>query len=528
MSGPASPPDPADLPVEALAGQLVCVALRDHAGDPAEREAFLEGVERYGWGGVIVFGGDLAAVADLLAEADRRAPVPLLVAGDFERGLAQQFPGAGTPFPPLMALGAAGDPALARAAARAVGREIRAAGFHVDFWPVADLANEPDNPIVATRSAGDDPAAVAGIVAAVVEGLQAAGVAACVKHVPGHGRTTLDSHETLPVVDAGRALLEGTDFVPFRAGIEAGVRTAMTAHVAFPALEPDGARDRPATFSRAIATGLLREAWGFGGLLCSDALMMGALAGEEPAAAARRAVEAGVDWLLYPPDPPAVHAGLAAALAEGALDRGRSEEAVGRLLALKRWCGAGAPAPPGPGTSAWPLAEAVASAALTARPARPPAGAAWPDRAQWVVVLDGAIGPDAVVLGSDLAPPAADAALVLDVGADPDGALARLDEVRERCARAWVACAVFGPVRAWKGRAGLSPTARAVVEAAGAAAREAVLILFSNPRMLEGLDAPFRVVWCYGEDPASQRAALAFLRGELPAAGRLPIDLVVE
>lgn len=524
MTGPPLA-DPADLGTEDLAGQLICVALRDHAGDRRERRAFLDGVERAGWGGVIVFGGEIGAVRDLLAEADRRAKVPLLVTGDFERGFGQQFPAFGTSFPPLMALGAADDPGLARAVGRAVGREMREAGFHADFWPVADLANEPANPIVATRAAGDDPERVAAIVAAVVDGLQSAGVAACVKHVPGHGRTRLDSHEVLPVVDADPATLEATDFVPFRAGIEAGARLAMTAHVAFPGLEPDGARDRPATFSRAIATDLLRGGWGFDGLVCSDALMMGAVADAAPEAAALRALRAGVDWLLYPSDPERVRRGLVAAIRDGELDRSRCEEAVERLFAVKRWAGVGDPPPEASTTRPLPLAEAVAGAAVTARPASPPEGAAWPDRAQWVVVLDGAVEADEVVLKEVLAPAAAERMMVVDCAAEADVVRERVSEVASCCERGWVACAVFSPVRAWKGRAGLSAEARAVVDAACGSAAEAVLILFSNPRIVEQVDAPSRVVWCYGEDGPSQRAAVSFLRRELPAAGRLPLKI---
>ncbi|MGH7563408.1 MAG: glycoside hydrolase family 3 protein, partial [Gemmatimonadota bacterium] len=329
-------PDPASMSAAALAGQLVCVSLRDYAGDSGARSRFLADIERHEWGGVIVFGGDLAAVGDLLADADERSSVPLLVTGDFERGLGQQFPDAGTTFPPLMALGAAGDDDLAREVGAAMGRELRAAGIHVNYVPVADLANEPANPIVATRAAGDEPAAVAAIVAAAVEGLQAEGVAATVKHFPGHGRTTLDSHDVLAVVEAGLDDLAASDWIPFRAGLAAGARLVMSAHVAFPALEPDGER-RPATFSRAILTDLLRKTWGFEGLVCSDALMMGAVAGEGPEAVARRALEAGIDWLLYPLDPPGVHAGLRRALDSGEIDRGLCDVAVERLFELKSW-----------------------------------------------------------------------------------------------------------------------------------------------------------------------------------------------
>jgi beta-glucosidase-like glycosyl hydrolase len=513
---------------EEMAGQLICVALRDYRGEPASREAFLASFDRHAWGGVIVFGGDLAATADLLAEARERSPIPPLVTGDFERGLGQQFPNAGTRFPSFMAFGSAVDPALARAAWREIGRELAAAGFHVDYMPVADLALEPANPIVADRAASDDPELAAAIVAAAVEGLQSAGIAATVKHFPGHGRTTVDSHEALPVVEAPREVLEASDWIPFRAGIAAGARLAMSAHVAFPALEPDGARDRPATFSPALATGLLRDEWGFEGLLCSDALMMGAVAGASPATLARRALEAGIDWLLYPPEPERVHAELAAALVSEPGLRATCERAANRLFALKHWAIGGpaaTSAQSGMAASAAPLAEAVAGAAIVADPPAPPPGPAWPDRAQWVVILDGGIGLDEIVLREELAPAAAEPLLVVDTGAGSDAVLAAIEQVRERCARAWVACAIFSPVRAWKGRAGLSAAARETVRVATAGASEAVLIVFSNPRIVSELDAPARVVWTHGEAPASQRAAIDFLRGSLPALGRLPVRL---
>jgi beta-glucosidase-like glycosyl hydrolase len=512
------------LSAEEMAGQLVCIALRDYRGDPATREAFLSSFDRHAWGGVIVFGGDLAATAELLSEARERSPIPPLVTGDFERGLGQQFPDAGTRFPSFMAFRSAGDPELARAAWREIGRELAAAGFHVDFMPVADLALEAANPIVADRAASDDPELAAAIVAATVEGLQSAGVAATVKHFPGHGRTTVDSHEALPVVEASREMLEASDWIPFRAGIAAGAKLAMSAHVAFPALEADGARDRPATFSHALATGLLRHEWGFEGLLCSDALMMGAVAGESPAALARRALEAGIDWLLYPPEPERVHAELAAALQSDPGLRATCERAAERLLALKRWAIPGAPSAPA-AASAAPIAEAVAGAAIVADPPTPPRGPAWPDRAQWVVVLDGGIGADEIVLGEELAPQAARELQVVDTAAGSDAVLAAIATVREKCARAWVACAVFSPVRAWKGRAGLSAAAREAVRVATADASEAVLIVFSNPRIVSQLEARSRVVWTLGEAPASQRAALDFLRGSLPALGRLPVRL---
>lgn len=516
-------PAPASLDDRHLVAQLICVELRDYDGDPVLRRRFLEDLEEHRWGGVIVFGGELDAVVELIEEADERVPIPLIVTGDFERGLGQQFPDAGTLFPPPMALGAAGDPALARDVGRALGLELAAARFHVDFAPVADLASEPSNPIIATRGVGDDPAAVAEIVGAFVEGLQSAGVAAAIKHFPGHGRTTTDSHHSLPVVDVDRSRLEVTDWVPFRAGLSAGTRIVMTTHVAFPRLEPDGAL-RPATFSSAV-NAILKEEWGFGGVVCSDALMMGALSGESPARAARNALDAGVDWLLYPPDPMAVIDGVAGDLARGALDRRRCEDAASRLLELKAWAGVGRVAGGRTAPDRGALAETLAATALTADPSDPPGDAGWPDRAQWTVVLDGEISRRDVVIADELDPEAASRVVYVDTTAAPEAVEAAISESRSRSGKTASACAVFSPVRAAKGRAGLSDPALRAVEAALAETRESVLLIFSNPRIVAEVGAPSRVVWTYGEDPSSQRAAVAFLRGALPARGQLPVQI---
>lgn len=509
-----------------LAGQLVCVALREYRGDRGTHRAFLDDMVTHGWGGVIVFGGELAAVQDLLAEARDRMDIPPLIAGDFERGLGQQFPESGTQFPPLMAFGAANEPELARAAGRAIARELVAAGFHLNFAPVADLANEADNPIIGTRAAGDDAERAATMVAAMVTGIQGEGVAATVKHVPGHGRTTVDSHEALPVVTTGRTQLQASDWIPFRAGLEAGARVAMSAHVAFPSLEPDGARDRPATFSRAVCHDLLRGEWGFEGLLCSDALTMGAVAGEDPIEAARRGLEAGVDWLLYPPDPKTVVGGITAGLTDGTWDRSRVAEAAHRVLDLKRWTMGrkGLDAAAGPAGAA-PLAEAVAAAALSAEPPDPPAGSDWPDRVQWVVVLDGGVTASDIVLVDEIGRNAAQRAIVLDIENEEAKVRARLEEVGRRCGGELVACAVFSPIRAWKNRPGLSPLGRSAVDAACGEASRAILLVFSNPRIVREINAPSQIVWLYGEDPASQRSAVAFLRGARRATGRIPVRL---
>ena len=272
---------------------------------------------------------ELAAILNRLQTA---ATLPLLVAADFEHGVGMRINGA-TRFPRAMAFGAAGDPALVREAARLSAVESRAIGVHVNFAPVADVNNNPRNPVINIRSFGEDPARVGALVRAAVEGLQRGGVVATLKHFPGHGDTAVDTHLGLATVPHDRARLDRVELAPFRDGISAGAGAAMVAHVEMPALDPVAG---PATFSRAIVGGLLRGDLKFDGVIYTDSMLMEAVnALADPGEAAVKAVEAGVDVVLDSPDPRAAAAGLTAALAAGRLTRSRLEESARRVLAQK-------------------------------------------------------------------------------------------------------------------------------------------------------------------------------------------------
>ncbi len=249
------------------------------------------------------------------------------------------------------------DPAVARWAGAVTAQEARAVGINWVFAPVADLDLLPDNPIVQTRSFGGDPQRVATLVRSWIEGCQGAGALACAKHYPGHGRTTADSHITLPAVDASREVLTGSDLVPFAVAADCGVAAMMTAHVAFPALDPSGL---PATLSSRIM-GELRTTLGFQGLVVTDALIMdGALVGRRESDAAVEAVQSGVDLLLYPKDPRRVRDALASAAESGALSRERIAEALGRYeRALAAATRSTPPVRRGPYESADDLADAL-------------------------------------------------------------------------------------------------------------------------------------------------------------------------
>ena len=290
--------------------------------------------------GVIVFRRDFRDLEDLrrmnarLRELAR--PHHLFIAVDEEGGFVSQLRGH-LVVPPNAALLARGaQPGDLEWAARVTGQRLRALGVDWDFAPVADVNALPANPVIGPRAFGTDAGDAARGVAEAVRGFQAARVACCLKHFPGHGSTALDSHLALPVCDADRATLERRDLEPFRAGL--GAPAVMTAHVLYPALDAA----RPATFSRAIVRGLLRGTLGFKGVCITDALeMKGAAVGRTPLEAATLALEAGCDLLLVARDDgsiPALRAGLAEALESGGLDRADLEASAERLETFARAC----------------------------------------------------------------------------------------------------------------------------------------------------------------------------------------------
>jgi beta-N-acetylhexosaminidase len=265
--------------------------------------------------------------------------LPFLVAADQEGG---QFIGLGegtTPFAGNMALGAAGDPLLAERVWRAMSLELRALGVNLNYGPVCDLATNPANPAIGIRSFGDDPNAVSELVAAAVRGIQSAGVAAALKHFPGIGDAGADSHHELPLLASDHDALDGRELIPFRAGIAAGARVVMSAHLALPALTGDPGL--PSTLAPAVMDTLLRGQLGFSGVSITDALDMGAIAqGANQVLDVLAALRAGVDLLLSAPDPEArerMEAGLRHAVARGFVDWATARASADRVRDLREW-----------------------------------------------------------------------------------------------------------------------------------------------------------------------------------------------
>jgi beta-N-acetylhexosaminidase len=248
-------------------------------------------------------------VRDLTAELQAAARArpgaaddpPLLIAADQEGGQLLALGSGFTEFAGPMAIGATGDAELARRVGEAIGQELRAVGVNVDYAPVLDVAINPANPSLGIRSFGDDPAQVARLGHAWLDGLQAQGVAATAKHFPGSGGLMADTHHGLGVVDRSAADLQAVELAPFRAAFDAGVRMVMSGHFAVPALTGD--RTQPSTLSRRMMWGLLREELGFEGVSITDALDMKAIPqGAAQARAVVEALDAGVDLLLTTAD----------------------------------------------------------------------------------------------------------------------------------------------------------------------------------------------------------------------------------
>jgi beta-N-acetylhexosaminidase len=297
-------------------------------------------------GGFVVGLGSPLDVAVKLNALQGAARLPLVVAADLEWGAGMRLwrptylpygteGGGGTALPFNMGIAATGDPLQAELAGRITAVEARAVGIHWIFAPVVDVNTAPNNPIVNIRSYGSDPMDVGLYASSFIRGARGAGVLTSAKHFPGHGDTDVDSHVSLPVLKADSATLWSRELCPFRLAINAGVSSVMLGHIAVPALTGD---DLPATLSPRLATGLLRQQLGFDGIIVTDAMTMGALKdipGYSPGELAVRAVEAGADVVLNPPDPFLAHRALTAAVRSGRIHYSRVDSSVVRILRAK-------------------------------------------------------------------------------------------------------------------------------------------------------------------------------------------------
>jgi beta-N-acetylhexosaminidase len=472
------------------------------------------------------------AAGAFLNRMQRLARVPLLVAGDFERGASMRVDGT-TVFPQAMAFGAAGDPSLTRFEGQVTAREARAVGVQWIFFPVADVNNNPDNPIINIRSFGEDPKQVAAHVTAFIEGTRADPhyrVLTTAKHFPGHGDTAVDTHMNMAVINASRERMDSVELVPFRAAIQAGVDSIMTAHIAVPALAP---ADMPATLSPAILTGLLRGEMGFKGIIVTDALEMGGISkGYSSGEAAVLALEAGADALVMPPDPEAAIKGVLAAVESHRITRARIDESVARLLAAKERTGLDRRravdlegigdeiAAPEDEERAQQIAERAITLAKNdgdVVPLRAPAKTCFLTLAESRASSEGLEFAQEVHRREK-------AAQVFQVDASMPAP--SLDAVVQKTAECEsFAVAAFASVAAYRGDMVLGGDFPGMLDALFATGKPVVLVALGNPYLVRSFPKAAAFLLTFSTVPLSETAAVKALFGAIPIRGHLPVSI---
>jgi beta-N-acetylhexosaminidase len=493
----------------------------------ARAEAWVESLHI---GGLIVSAGSPLDIAAKLNRLQQRSRFPLLIASDFEGGTSLRFSG-GTPLPPNMGVGATGSDTAAYEVGRITALEGRAVGVHLAFAPVADVNNNPANPIINTRSFGEDPKQVAGMVAAEVRGLQEHGMLATAKHFPGHGDTGTDSHLALPVITADWGRLDTVELVPFRAAISAGVKVVMSAHIALPGI--DQGQVRPGTVAPNILTGVLRDSLGFRGLVVTDALNMAGVASAYGARAAVLAFQAGADLLLQPADPVATIDAMAAAVDRGEISTERLDRSLRMVLETKRALGLFTrrtvpldSVPAVVGSSAFE-AEALDLAARSVVLVKDVGGTIYGLKSERPSL--------ALVCYAEEDNRTAGAALAAGLRAQgfpvsafrlwPSSGTASYDSALYALNRSRVAVFVTADrPTAWRGALGLPETLMGVISAS-TRLRPTVLVSLGNPYLISRLPEVGSYVIGWRSNPIIEQAVARALAGVAPITGRLPISI---
>ena len=472
------------------------------------------------------------ALAAFLNRMQRLAPIPLIVAGDFERGASMRVDGT-TLFPHAMAFAAAGDPQATRYAGEITARDSRALGVHWIFFPVADVNSNPDNPIINIRSFGENPRQVSEHVRAFIEGARSdAGnrVLTTAKHFPGHGDTAVDSHLEMPAIQSDRAHLESVELVPFRAAIEASVDSIMTAHIAVPAMDP---ANLPATLSPATMTGLLRDELKFTGLVVTDALEMGGIAkGFASGEAAVRALEAGADVLLMPPDPEAAIRAVVAAVKQGRLTAKRIDQSVARVLEAKQHVGldrnrlvdleAIAEVINSPESAE--RAQQIADRAVTlvknenaAVPLRNPKDAAF------VILAESRHSTGGVALSRELVQRGVAAQTI---ALDPTMPDSDLDAAARKAATsAEIVVMAFASVGVYQGGLALPGNFPKLIDTLIASGRPVTLVSLGSPYLVRSFPKAGAYLTTYSPVATAEVSAVKALFGEIDISGHLPVTI---
>ncbi|HEX8160589.1 MAG TPA: glycoside hydrolase family 3 N-terminal domain-containing protein [Pyrinomonadaceae bacterium] len=549
------------MTLEEKIGQLISVGVNAtyEAQDSADFQWLRRQVEQNRIGGIILFRGPVYESVHLVNRMQQLARVPLMVSADLEAGAGMRFDST-VNFPWNMAVGATGDPQLARRQGEATAREARALGIRHVFAPVVDVNNNARNPVINVRSYGEDPAEVARMAAAFIEGAQCGGVIATAKHFPGHGDTATDSHRGLPVIDVPRARLDAVELVPFRAAIAAGVGSVMSAHIGLPQIDattvsplPRAGAARPSyadsevltenatlpgTLSPKILDGILRRDLGFDGIVSTDALdMSGLTIYFTPAESAVRALLAGADILLKPSDPDATVRGVREAVLSGRLTEQRIEESARRILAAKFDLGLVEQR-----TAPIDDIDTVVGTAETEQLAREiaeravtlvrddshllPASGLKADARVFVLAVTN--GEDRLWIAQPFVSTLARSGRKVEVAVlDERSSDKEVDRALERAKGAdLVVAALYGRVRTGQSNSGALPDpGKHALDKLIDRKSPLVGISFGNPYLLESFSDLKTYVVAYGDMPSLQQAAARALLGEIGVTGRLPITL---
>ena len=501
------------------------------ADDP-EYQELVDLVEQFGIGGITFFRGTLPAQVALTNDLQSRATIPLLIAQDMEWGPGMRIE-EGTTFPRAMALGATRNHDLAYLAGYVTGREARTFGVHHILAPVADVNNNPDNPIINVRSFGEDPRLVSDMASAFARGVQNAGGIATAKHFPGHGDTVHDSHIGLPALSFGMERLDTLETVPFRRLVRNGVMSVMVAHLAFPEVDPEEAL--PASLSPRVTTGILRDELGFDGLVVTDALDMGGVTSRfSTKEIALRAILAGTDMLLLSEDPHTAREAIVQAVQTGKIPEERIDHALGRILRAKAWLG----------LHRNRLVDVEQATATADRPDHDALSAEIARRSLTLLGHDGRTlpiedgsrvlsitlsdsddpstgGPFVAELRRNLPRSRIDT-LLLNDRAEEDAYASAIQASEDQDL---VVVSAFVYVRSGTGRIDLPERQAAFLSQLVQDGPPVVLVSLGNPYVVRDIGQPAAYVAAYGGSEMSQRAAADALTGRAAITGQLPVSI---
>jgi beta-N-acetylhexosaminidase len=538
----------ATLSLREKAAQMVWpTVLGDYtSGDSPQWQHLTEYVEREKVGGFTISVGSPTEVAAKLNALQEMSSIPLVFGADLEAGAGFRARGGyfipnaidlggAVVFPPEMAIGATGDTSLAYEQGKLTAIEGRALGIHIAYAPVLDVNNNPANPVINTRSYGEDPALAARLGAAFIRGLQDNGMIATGKHFPGHGDTGVNSHLALPVVTVSRNRLDSVELVPFRAAVESGVGAMMSFHGAMPALDSSGV---PGTLSQKVLTDLLRNELKFTGIIISDAMDMAGVLNQYGAVeAVKRAVAAGVDILIQPLSVTQTIDAVVAGVTEGRYTEARLNESVRRILKAKEDLGLNRRKLVNldslryiVGDSAHTaMARRIAERSITLVKdslSQVPIKAAGNPRVLSITVGRRADLSAGVAFNGELRGSLKNLRAEFLAAEDPAADYARLERVADS-ADITIVSSYVG--QNWDAVSASAPQAFAsFVQRLAAKGKRPIVASFGNPYLLQQIPFVSTYVVAWGGFPLSQSAAARALLGTQPITGKLPISIPLE